>query len=209
MTFAIIGCKESDIGRPYYKDVTATPYGDAQVAHIPLENGKECLLISRYGFMDKKDARDVNYRSNIYALSVLGATHVISLSSVGTCDYAHKLEDVFSSSLNDALERVIHQNGFPYSGRVIYAGTDGPRFETGSEVRMFRIMGAQVIGMALLPEAPLAAERGLHYASIGIISNYATGMSFSVREADIDAVGAAQKSVLLAALINFIESLPG
>ena len=70
----------------------------------------------------------------------------------------------------------------PYSGRAIYACTEGPRFETVAEVRMIRMLGAQIIGMTLVPEAPLARELGMYYAAVGVISNYATGMTSYVTD---------------------------
>jgi len=53
---------------------------------------------------------------------------------------------------------------------------------------MFRMLGAQIIGMTLVPEAPLARDLGLHYAAIGIISNYCTGMTSYVSDEDIEGV---------------------
>ncbi|MCL2672233.1 MAG: MTAP family purine nucleoside phosphorylase [Clostridiales bacterium] len=214
-----------------------TPYGDATLCRVTLRNGDECVFIPRHGFADTVDAREVNYRANIYALSQYEVTHVVSLSAVGTCDYAHKpgsyclitdfidftktrensfnpehrnkkhvgMEDVFDSALTETLERELLAAGLPYSGRVIYAGTDGPRFETASEVRMMRMVGAQVIGMALVPEASLAAERALRYASIGIIANYATGMSRPVRDTEIDEVGESKKTIAIHMLLDYIE----
>jgi len=130
-----------------------------------------------------------------------------------TFDYEHRLvshagmEEVFCAALNDVLEREILTSGLPYAGRVIYAGTDGPRFETASEVRMFRMLGAQVIGMDVLPEAPLAAERNLHYASIGIIANYATGMAFGVTDTDIEKVNDEKKGETVSMILRLIENM--
>lgn len=103
--------------------------------------------------------------------------------------YLHTgMEDVFSIKLNNALEKRIRARDMPYAGRVIYAATEGPRFETAAEVRMYRMMGAQVMGMTLVPEAPLARELGLHYTALGIICNYCTGMIPRVTDDGIDDV---------------------
>jgi len=98
------------------------------------------------------------------------------------------MEDVCSPTLNDALERRILAHGLPYSGRAIYACTEGPRFETASEVRMFRMLGAQILGMTLVPEAPLAHDLGICYAGIGVVANYGTGMKSLVTDACIEQV---------------------
>lgn len=241
MRFAIIGGKPEDLQRPYTTATIITPYGDATVCRVTLRNGDECVFIPRHGFAETTDAREVNYRANIFALSQYEVTHVVSLSVVGTCDYANKpgtycllsdfidftktressfrpehrnkkhagMEDVFDSGLTEALEREILNADLPYSGRVIYAGTDGPRFETASEVRMMRMVGAQIIGMAVVPEAALAAERALRYAGIGIIANYATGMSRPVRDTEIDEMGESKKTIVVRMLLDYIERIAG
>lgn len=98
------------------------------------------------------------------------------------------MEDVFSPELNDSLEKLILSANIPYSGRAIYACTEGPRFETAAEIRMIRILGAQITGMTLVPEAPLARDLGMQYAAIGMVTNYCTGMTSYVTDDDIGSV---------------------
>ena len=59
----------------------------------------------------------------------------------------------------------------------VYVCTEGPRFETPAEIRMFRMLGGQVVGMTGVPEVVLARELGLCYASIALITNQAAGIS--------------------------------
>lgn len=49
---------------------------------------------------------------------------------------------------------------------AIYLGVDGPRRETAAEARLFRQMGADVIGQNLVPEVYLAQELGICYAGL-------------------------------------------
>ncbi len=49
---------------------------------------------------------------------------------------------------------------------------EGPRFSTKSESHMFRLWGADIINMSTCPEAALARELGLHYASIAMSTDY-------------------------------------
>jgi len=58
-----------------------------------------------------------------------------------------------------------------------YVATEGPRFETPAEIRMFRLLGGDVVGMTGVPEAVLAREAGMCYASIAMVTNYAAGIS--------------------------------
>jgi 5'-methylthioadenosine phosphorylase len=56
-----------------------------------------------------------------------------------------------------------------------YVCSEGPRLETAAEIALFGWGGAAVVGMTLAPEIWLAAEIGLAYASVCIITNMATG----------------------------------
>ena len=53
---------------------------------------------------------------------------------------------------------------------------------------MIRMLGAQIIGMTLVPEAPLARELGMNYSAIGIVTNYSTGMTSYVTDDGIGCV---------------------
>ncbi len=74
--------------------------------------------------------------------------------------------------MNDAARRV----GMPMHDGGCYVGVDGPRFETAAEVRMFGILGGDVVGHTGSTEAIMAREAGLCYASVGIVTNVAAGL---------------------------------
>lgn len=57
-----------------------------------------------------------------------------------------------------------------------YVCTEGPRLETAAEIRLAGQLGADVVGMTLCPEVWLAAELGLSYASLCLVTNFATGL---------------------------------
>ena len=65
---------------------------------------------------------------------------------------------------------VIHPNG-------TYICTEGPRFETPAEIKAFRMWGADVVGMTNVPECPLAREAEIGYATISMVTNFASGIS--------------------------------
>lgn len=58
-----------------------------------------------------------------------------------------------------------------------YVCTEGPRFETPAEIRMFRQLGGDLVGMTNVPEAVLAREAGLCYATVAMPTNWAAGIS--------------------------------
>ena len=73
----------------------------------------------------------------------------------------------------DASEhlRIAVKNG------ACYVCTEGPRFETPAEIRMFQRLGADLVGMTSVPEVVLARELGMCYASIGMVTNEAAGIA--------------------------------
>ena len=58
-----------------------------------------------------------------------------------------------------------------------YVCTEGPRFETPAEIRMFKKLGGDLVGMTSVPEVLLAREAGICYASIAMVTNFAAGIS--------------------------------
>jgi 5'-methylthioadenosine phosphorylase len=61
-------------------------------------------------------------------------------------------------------------------GEGVYVCTEGPRFETRQEIRMYKSVGGDVVGMTNVPEVVLAKELGMCYAAVGIITNWCTGI---------------------------------
>ncbi len=59
----------------------------------------------------------------------------------------------------------------------LYACSEGPRLETAAEIQAFKRLGADVVGMTLVPEVFLAQEVGISYASLAYVTNYATGLA--------------------------------
>lgn len=61
-----------------------------------------------------------------------------------------------------------------------YVCTEGPRFETPAEIKMYKLLGADVVGMTNVPEVILARESALCYAAVALVTNYAAGISTSM-----------------------------
>ncbi|MCX7116800.1 MAG: purine-nucleoside phosphorylase [Legionellales bacterium] len=59
----------------------------------------------------------------------------------------------------------------------VYLSVLGPNYETAAEIRAFRILGADAVGMSTVPEVLVATHCGLKVAVISMITNFATGLS--------------------------------
>ncbi len=93
-----------------------------------------------------------------------------------------------------------------------YICTEGPRFETPAEIKMFKEWGADVVGMTNVPEVTLAREAGLCYGCIALPTNYAAGICAEPLSQDevLEAMEKDQRELekLLAASIDEIETGP-
>lgn len=58
-----------------------------------------------------------------------------------------------------------------------YCCMEGPRFESGAEIKMLKMLGGDLVGHTGYPEVVLAREAGMCYCSVGIVSNMAAGIS--------------------------------
>jgi xanthosine phosphorylase len=58
----------------------------------------------------------------------------------------------------------------------VYVGVTGPCYETPAEIRAFRLLGADLVGMSTVPEVIIARHCGLRVAAIAAITNPAAGM---------------------------------
>ncbi len=100
------------------------------------------------------------------------------------------------------------QVGVPVIQGGVYVTTEGPRFETPAEIRAYRILGGDLVGMTGVPEVVLARELGLCYATIGLVTNFAAGISNDIlTHEEVVAVMAANVSKLRAVLAQALPAL--
>ena len=83
----------------------------------------------------------------------------------------------YDLKIREALSASAKSAGITLRENGIYAGFNGPRFETPAEIRLAALAGATVVGMTGCPEVALAKEAGLRYASIALVVNPAAGVS--------------------------------
>ncbi len=87
------------------------------------------------------------------------------------------MTEPYCPELRKVLSRAAQGQGLAYHNGGVYVCTEGPRFETAAEIKMYRMLGGDLVGMTGVPEAPLAREAEICYAAIAIVTNFAAGIS--------------------------------
>ena len=88
--------------------------------------------------------------------------------AVGHVSVAYPVEKSLQKRMAEVLESVdvkTHVNG-------TYICIEGPQFSTRAESEMYRSFGCDVIGMTNVPEAFLAKEAGMAYATVAMVTDY-------------------------------------
>ncbi|MCE5323822.1 MTAP family purine nucleoside phosphorylase [bacterium] len=83
----------------------------------------------------------------------------------------------YCPEMSEALSMACGQAGVEFVSGAVYAGVEGPRYESPAEIRLYASWGAHVIGMTNIPEVILAKEAGLCYGAMGVVTNMASGIS--------------------------------
>lgn len=96
----------------------------------------------------------------------------------------------YSAALRERILRAARECGESIHDGGVYATTQGPRLETAAEINRLERDGADVVGMTGMPEAALARELELDYASIAVVANFAAGRGGSAHAIDLQQIGA-------------------
>lgn len=86
---------------------------------------------------------------------------------------------VFCPELSEIYRRNLSRSPLTCHPEGVYVATTGPRLETPAEIKKFRLLGGDLIGMTLVPEVFLAKELELCYGSICYVVNFAEGIKDS------------------------------
>lgn len=192
----------------------ATRWGPVDVAVIFGETAVFAYL-HRHGMGHTVPPHAIRHEANMAALRAMGVRDLIGINAVGSLRTdlpvgSFVLLDDFIAAQSvpprDGPTAVRHTDvSRPYCERLrsmiarelaacpgfrsagVMAGVVGPRFETASEVRMLRQLGADVVGMTGVPEAVAAREAGLCYAAIACVTNLGVGLNPErLRHADVE-----------------------
>lgn len=85
------------------------------------------------------------------------------------------MSDLYTLSLRGKIKEAALSAGISLQEGV-YAMYSGPNYETPAEIRMFRILGADAVGMSTVPEALVAGQCGMEVVGISCVTNMAAGV---------------------------------
>jgi len=161
------------------------------------------LFLPRHGRGHRIPPHKIDSRANICALKKLGATHVLSISAVGSMKEAIApgdfvvvdqfidltkgrtstffgdglvghvgFADPVCADLSAALGAAARRSGAKVHEGGTYVCIEGPQFSTRAESRLYRSWDVSVIGMTAMPEAKLAREAEICYASVAMVTDF-------------------------------------
>ncbi len=165
-------------------------------------HGREMVFLPRHGRGHRVPPSAINFQANIYGFKALGVAWLIAVSAVGSMREAiHPGHLVIPDQFIDRTTRrigtffddlAVHvafadpvcpvvaqalQHAATAAGATVHAGgtylcIEGPQFSTRAESYMYRQWGVDVIGMTNMPEARLAREAELCYATLALATDY-------------------------------------
>lgn len=82
----------------------------------------------------------------------------------------------FCEEIRSALIEVLKKLNLKFHKKGVYVCSQGPRLETPAEINKYKILGGDMVGMTLVPEAFLARELEMCYTPICYLTNFAEGI---------------------------------
>lgn len=180
----------------------STPYGEPSAPiNVGIVEGRAVAFLPRHGRHHEFPPHKINYRANTWALRALGVRRILAPCAVGglTSDVApgdlvvpDQLVDRTTSRPQTFIDRGAAHVPFadpycPVLRRVLCdsdsairdGGTmvvvEGPRFSTRAESQSFAAAGWSLVNMTGHPEALLARELGLCYATLALVTDMDAG----------------------------------
>ena len=124
-----------------------------------------------------------------------------------TKDVVHfEMNDPYCQNLRSKFHKKAKLKSLAIKRDAVYVCTEGPRFESSAEIKMFQKLGGDVVGMTGVPEVILAKELHMCYASIGIVTNWATGFGESINLHEIEASLGKNKAKITEVFIDIFNT---
>ena len=119
----------------------------------------------------------------------------------------YPLDNAYDKEMRTQLLSVANQSSIALH-QGVYISVLGPNYETAAEIRAFKLLGADAVGMSTVPEVLVANHCGMKVAVIAMITNFATGLSKTSHNHEAVVQMASSAATKLNSLLkNYIQDL--
>lgn len=136
-------------------------------------------------------------------INLMGVNPLTGPHAAGAAPRFVGLGDAYDAGVRAALHAAAATAGVPLAEGV-YLAVSGPSFETPAEIRAFRTLGADAVGMSTVPEVIVARQLGLRVGAISVITNLAEGLGEDPLSHEQTLAGAAAGARALQALVTTV-----
>jgi len=103
--------------------------------------------------------------------------HFPDMTEVYDKKFQEIVADEAAKIAEERFEKGIDKKLSPFLQRGVYCALSGPTYETPAEIHLYRLLGADAVGMSTVPEAIAARHQGMKVLGISCITNMAAGIT--------------------------------
>jgi purine-nucleoside phosphorylase len=122
--------------------------------------------VNMMGFNPLRGANDERFGPRFPDLTEVYDRHLQSI-----------VADAAATIASERFDKGLDEDPAPFLHRGTYCALSGPTYETPAEIRMYRLLGADAVGMSTVPEAVAARHQGMSVVGISCITNFGAGMT--------------------------------
>ncbi len=154
--------------------------GDAEALRAPVRSlrdaGAEILVLTNAAGSLRPEVGPGRLMALTDHINLTGTNVLIGANDEAVGPRFPAMRDAYDPALLSELRAASAQTGIGLA-EGIYLAVTGPSFETPAEIRAYRILGADAVGMSTVQETIVARHCGLRVAAVSVITNLAEGMS--------------------------------
>ncbi|MEH6588173.1 MAG: S-methyl-5'-thioinosine phosphorylase [Halioglobus sp.] len=134
-----------------------------------------------------------------------GREHTVDTGESGSLQHID-FSEPYDDALRQRLLACASAAGITHEGAGVHGVTQGPRLESAAEIRRMGRDGCDLVGMTGMPEASLARELGLAYASVCMVVNAAAGLDDKPLTLEMMRATLQQEAVVVRQLISALAA---
>jgi 5'-methylthioadenosine phosphorylase len=215
ITTFITNGKPIRIGTPYGPSpiITIGEFGGKEVAYLPRHGEKHTVPPHNINYQANIWALYSLGVERIFSTNAVGAINIkyqvgdlvipgdfIDLTKSRTSTFFNEapvthidVSTPYCPELSALLRKACQNYNETFWDQAVYLCTEGPRYETPAEIRMFRQLGCDIVGMTAIPELVLARELEMCYSSLSFVTNMGAGLQEKLT-AELIAEGSRQQT---------------